>query len=70
MARKSKITFGTVIVKEADVYDTPNYNTVPMSQFNFGKEVIIVSKADKTFYGIQVSPSIIGYIPREAVKVD
>lgn len=72
MAKKTKKEeWGTVISKgESKVYDNPVDSAPMVCVLVPGQKIKILSKPNKKFYGIGVSPSVVGFVHRTDIKVN
>ena len=70
MARKTKSGYGVIVNsdKEVKVLDAPELGAPLVCQIPVGTKVKIVSTPNKSFYGIGVSQSVIGFIPKDNIK--
>ena len=68
---KEKDKYGRIVnCEEADVLDTPEHGAPKVGQLLAGRRVTIVSKPNKNFVGIQVSPAVFGFVLKEFVKAE
>ena len=72
MAKKTKKEEWGIVISEEDakVFDNPEEGSPVVCELTKGQKVKIISKPNKKFYGIGVSPSIVGFIHKADIKVD
>lgn len=72
MAKKTKKEEWGIVISEGDakVFDNPEEGSPVVCELAKGQKVKIISKPNKKFYGIGVSPSIVGFIHKADIKVD
>lgn len=69
--KKDKDQYGRIVnCPEAKVLDTPEVGSPLICQLSAGKRVKIISKPNKTFVGIQVSPSVYGFVKKDFIKAE
>lgn len=69
--KKDKDQYGRIVnCSEVRVLDTPEVGAPYICQLSAGKRVKIVSKPNKTFVGIQVSPSVYGFVKKDFIKAE
>lgn len=68
--KTKKIERGVIAnCEEARVVDVPEDTAPIVCQLSAGTKVKIISKPNKRYYGIGVSPSVIGFVNKEFVEV-
>lgn len=72
MIRKKKDDkYGRIVnCSEANVVDTPEIGSPIVCQLSAGKRVKIVSKPNKNYVGVQVSPAVYGFVIKEFIKAE
>ena len=72
MAKKTKkVEWGVVISeKDAKVFDNPEEGSPLVCVLPVRQKVKIISKPNKKFYGVGVSPSVVGFVQRTDIKVN
>lgn len=69
--KKDKDQYGRIVNRtEVKVLDTPEDGAPFICQLSAGKRVKIVSKPNKNFVGIQISPSVYGFVKKEFIKAE
>ena len=72
MAKKTKKEEWGIVIskKDARVIDNPEEGAPLVCQLPTGAKIKILSKPNKKFYGIGVSPSVVGFVHRTDIKVN
>lgn len=71
MITKKTSKFGTIVGdKDVDVLDNPAVGSPKICQLRPGRVVQVISKPNKKFIGIGITNSIIGFIPKDNLKVE
>ena len=71
MIIKKTSKFGTIVGdKDIDVLDNPTVGSPTIWQLRPGRVVQVISKPNKKFIGIGITNSIIGFIPKDNLKVE
>lgn len=69
--KQKKIEHGVIVdCKEADALDLPEDGAPIVCQLSAGRRVLILSKPNKRYYGIGISPSVVGFVRKEFVKAE
>lgn len=72
MIKRSKKEDFAVVISEEDarVLDNPVEDSPVICELPKGKRVRIISKPNKSFYGVGISNSVVGFIRRDDVKTE
>lgn len=72
MAKKTKKDEWGVVISKKDVkvLDNPVEGSPLVCVLPVGQKVKIISKPNKKFYGVGVSPSVVGFVQRTDIKVN